>query len=123
MRGFFLCAALVLAAASAQAVEAADPMEDFDATILRSFTIQKCHASQDKADQEVMARVSAVRQAALDQLWARFDKADPTHHEENGKAARETLDRRSEAHDRFIQSQVIEYGCEWLDGKFRPSDP
>jgi hypothetical protein len=105
---------LVLGAAAAHA---ADAMEDFDDTILRSFTIQKCHATWDKADQTVMARVDSVKKAALEQLWAQFDRASPTRHAENGKAAEATLDRRIEAHDRFIQSQVTEYGCDWLDGK------
>jgi hypothetical protein len=95
----------------------ADALEDFDATILRGFIILKCHGDQDKADQEVMARVDAVKKAALEQLWAQFDKANPSRHEANGKTAQATLDRRSEAHDLFIQSQVTEYGCDWLDGK------
>jgi hypothetical protein len=104
---------LVLGAGAAQA----DAMEDFDDTILRSFAILKCHATWDKADQEVMTKVESVRKAALDQLWAQFDRANPARHTENGKNAQVTLDRRTEAHDRFIQSQVTEYGCDWLDGK------
>ena len=110
-------AILVLSAGAARA----DAMEDFDDTILRSFAIQKCHATWDTADQAVMAKVESVRKAALDQLWAQFDRANPQRHTENGKNAQVTLDRRTEAHDRFIQSQVTEYGCDWLDGKvFRP---
>jgi hypothetical protein len=106
--------------ASVQAQE--DALETYDAVILRSFTILKCHASQDKADQVVMARVDAVKKAALDQLWAEFDRINPARHAENGKIASDTLEQRTEAHDRFIQSQVVEYGCDWLDGRVFPPE-
>src|SRR5258708_5737420 len=101
MRGLGIAIVLLAAAAAPDRADVA--MDVFGNPILRSFIILKCHGDQDKADQEVMARVDAVKKAALEQLWAQFDKANPSRHEANGKTAQATLDRRAEAHDLFIQ--------------------
>ena len=71
----------------------------------------------------ILAREDAVRRSALQKFWAQLDAINPARHTENGKLAEETLARRTAAHDRFIQSQVIEYGCDWLDGKVFPPAP
>ena len=102
---------------------AEDSLAEFDDFTLRSFTILKCHPSQDAADRAHLAREDAVRRSALQKYWAQLDALNPAQHAENGKAAEETLARRTAAHDRFIQSQVIEYGCDWLDGKVFQSAP
>jgi hypothetical protein len=105
---------LIVAAAPSRA---ADAMADFDEYDLHSFIILKCHAAQDDSDRAHLSKADAVRKVALDTLWAQLDKINPARHAENGKNAEATLARRSDAHDRFIQSQVTEYGCDWLDGK------
>ena len=114
---------LALLVAAAQPMRGAeDSLAEFDEFTLRSFTILKCHAAQDEADRAHFAKEDAVRRSALQKFWAQLDAINPQRHEENGKAAAQTLERRTEAHDRFIQSQVTEYGCDWLDGKvFQPA--
>lgn len=97
-----------------------DPLEDFDNAIFRSFSIQKCHASQDAADRAAMARVAPATKTALDILKAEFDRINPSRRAENEALAKSTIDRRIAAHEIFIQSQVTEYGCDWLDGKAFP---
>lgn len=97
-----------------------DPLEDFDNTIFRSFAIQKCHASQDRDDQATMARVQPVTKAAIEILRAEFDRINPSRRAENESLAKSTIERRIAAHEIFIQSQVTEYGCDWLDGKAFP---
>jgi hypothetical protein len=120
------CGALLLAALSAPSLAAelpprnVDPLEDFDNTILRSFSIQKCHASQDRNDQAVMARVAPATRAAVEILRGEFDRINPSRRAENEALAKSTIDRRIAAHEIFIQSQVVEYGCDWLDGKAFP---
>lgn len=98
-----------------QPAKAADAMAEFDEYNLRSFAILQCHASQSAAEQVFMAKAESVHKAAHEQLWARLDAINPARHDENGRRAEQTLKLRREAHDRFIQSQVIEYGCDWLD--------
>jgi len=113
--------AAVLAALLRPAI-AADAMESFDEYELRGFTILKCHPAQNDADRAHLSKTEAMRKSAFEALWARLDRVNPGHHDENGKLADQTLERRTAAHDRFIQSQVNEYGCDWLDGKaFAPS--
>ena len=121
-----MCPALVALAFVVLAVQpmraAEDSLAEFDEFTLRSFTILKCHPNQDEADRAHFAREDAVRRSALQKFWAQLDAINPQRHEENGKAAEQTLARRTQAHDRFIQSQVTEYGCDWLDGKvFQPA--
>ena len=112
----------LLIAGAQTGMAAEDSLAEFDDFTLRSFTILKCHLSQDAADRAHLAREEAVRRSALEKYWAQLDALNPARHAENGKAAEETLARRTAAHDRFIQSQVVEYGCDWLDGKvFQPS--
>ncbi len=99
---------------------AADAMTAFDEFSLKSSAILQCHAAQSEAEQAFLGRADAVRKAAVEQLWARLDMINPARHDENGRRAEQTLQLRREAHDRFIQSQVTEYGCAWLDGNFYP---
>lgn len=108
-------ALFVTAGQTARAAE--DSLAEFDDFTLRSFTILKCHPSQDAADRAHFAREQEVRRSALQKYWAQLDAINPSRHEENGKLAQQTLERRTAAHDRFIESQVTEYGCDWLDGR------
>jgi len=124
MSGFraSLAAAAVLAAVLRPAI-AADAIETFDEYELKGFTILKCHPTQSEADRAHLAKTDAMRKAAFEALWARLDRLNPGQHDENGKMADQTLERRTAAHDRFVQSQVTEYGCDWLDGKvFQPAN-
>jgi hypothetical protein len=122
LRGALLGFAFLVAGAQI-ASAAEDSLTEFDDFTFRSFTILKCHPSQDAADRAHLAREDAVRRSALQKFWAQLDAINPARHTENGKLAEETLARRTAAHDRFIQSQVIEYGCDWLDGKVFPPAP
>ena len=122
MRAGALTGLAFLLAGAQIGLAAEDSLAEFDDFTLRSFTILKCHPSQDAADRAHFAREEAVRRSALQKYWAQLDALNPARHAENGKAAEETLARRTAAHDRFIQSQVVEYGCDWLDGKvFQPA--
>ena len=118
MRLRSMAIAFALAAAAGQAAHAAeDSLAEFDDYTLRSFAILKCHPSQTAADRAHFARQENVRRSALQKYWAQLDAINPQRHAENGRLAEQTLERRTAAHDRFIDSQVTEYGCDWLDGR------
>jgi hypothetical protein len=106
----------VFAAVSASAV-AADALAAFDDFNVRNFIILKCHRGQDAADRAFLAKGETLRRAALEQLWAQLDAADPAHHAENGKKAGDMLQRQRAARDFDIDEQIRNYGCAWLDGQ------
>jgi hypothetical protein len=106
---------MALSAVAASQARAADALSAFDEYTLRSFAIVQCHAAQSAADRAFLSKADVFRKAAVEQVWARFDAINPQRHNDNGKLTDDTLKRRTAAHERFIQSQVVEYGCDWLD--------
>jgi hypothetical protein len=108
-------ALLIAASSPAGAAETmGTPLDDYN---IRRAIILKCHQGQDAADRAFLAKGDALRRAALEQLWAQLDAADPLHHNENGKKADDMLQLRQAARDFDIQEQANEYGCAWLDGR------
>ncbi len=93
-------------------------LDDFH---VRSAIILKCHMTQSVADIAFLAKGEAVRRAALAQLRAQLDAADPAHRAGNAKKAEEVLQLRRAARDFDIQEQAENYGCDWLDGKLYSS--
>src|SRR5262245_47555834 len=109
---------IALCVAAQAPARAADALLAWDEFTLRSFAILQCHQSQSADDKAFLAKADAIREAAAAALQARLDTLAPARRNENGKRAADTLQRRTSAHDRFIQSQVVEYGCDWLDGAY-----
>ena len=100
---------------------AVDALSAFDEFNIRNFIVLKCHPGQNAADQAFLAKADTLHRAALEQLWAQLDAADPAHHVENGKKAEDTLLRQRTARDFDIDEQVRNYGCAWLDGQLTSS--
>jgi hypothetical protein len=107
--------ALLIAGASP--VRAADAMMNFDDYNVRSAIILRCHMTQSAADIAYLAKGEAMRRAALEQLRAQLDAADPARRNENVKKAEDMLRLQSSARDYDISEQVRNYGCAWLDGQ------
>jgi hypothetical protein len=98
-------------------VRAADAMMPFDDYNVRRAIILQCHMAQNAADIAFLAKGEALRRAALAQLRAQLDTADPSHRNESAKKADDALQLRRAARDYDISEQVRNYGCAWLDGK------
>jgi hypothetical protein len=98
-------------------VRAADAMMPLDDYNIRRAIILQCHMTQNAADIAFLAKEEGLRRAALAQLRAQLDAADPAHRNENVKKADDTLQSRRAARDYDISEQVRNYGCAWLDGK------
>jgi hypothetical protein len=115
--GLAALVAISAPAGAAGVASAVDALAAFDEFNIRNFIIVKCHRGQDATDQQFLAKEENVRRAALEQLWAQLDAADPSHHAENGKKAGDKLLRQRAARDFDIDEQIRNYGCAWLDGQ------
>ena len=107
-------ALFIAVSAPARAADAMMPLDDYN---VRRAIILQCHMTQSAADIAFLAKGEALRRAALAQLQAQLDAADPAHRNENAKKADDTLQSRRAARDYDISEQVRNYGCAWLDGK------
>ena len=107
-------ALFVAVSAPVRAADAMMPLDDYN---VRRAIILQCHMTQSAADMAFLAKGEALRRAALAQLQAQLDAADPAHRNENVKKADDTLQSRRAARDYDISEQVRNYGCAWLDGK------
>jgi hypothetical protein len=119
--GLALFIAVFAPAGAAGVAGAVDAISAFDEFNIRNFIIVKCHRGQDATDQQFLAKGENVRRAALEQLWAQLDAADPAHHAENGKKADDMLLRQRTARDFDVDEQIRNYGCAWLDGQLTSS--
>ena len=119
--GVVLSMGVALFAVVSAPVRAADAMMAFDDYNIRSAIILKCHMTQNAADIAFLDKGEALRRAALAQLRAQLDTADPAHRNESGKKADEMLQLRRAARDFDIQEQAENYGCAWLDGQLYSS--
>ena len=119
--GLAALVAISAPAGAAGVASAVDALAAFDEFNIRNFIIVKCHRGQDATDQQFLAKEENVRRAALEQLWAQLDAADPAHHAENVKKADDMLRSQRAARDFDIDEQIRNYGCAWLDGQLTSS--
>jgi len=109
-----LAACSPVSGAGAGAQDARAALDDYN---VRAAIILQCHPSQNDADRAYLAKGDALHQAALKELQAELDRADPANRAGNAKKADDTLKQQRSARDFDISEQARNYGCDWLDGR------